>query len=210
MSLCCTQCKSSLITKNGHIHNGKQKFICLSCRRQFVENPQNKIISEEIRERVRRSLIERVSLEGICRIFDVSMPWLLEYMQIVFKSLPENLNAEISVENEDLMVVCLQVDEMWSYVGNKKNQQWLWLVMDTKTRQILAFQIGDRTKKTGESLMAKIPQEVKKKPCFIQTTSQLIAKLSQENNMFPLEKSLGKQVILRDLIAPYDNDAQDL
>ena len=83
-------------------------------------------------------------------------------MQAVFKSLPEDLDADITVENEDLMVACLQVDEMWSYVGKKKNQQWLWLVMDAKTRQILAFQVGDRAKQTGEALMAKVPQEIKK------------------------------------------------
>ena len=64
--------------------------------------------------------IERVSLEGICPIFDISMPWLLEYMQTVFKSLPEDLNVDIAVENEDFMVACLRVHEMWSYVGNKK------------------------------------------------------------------------------------------
>ena len=44
----------------------------------------------------------------------------------------------------------------------QKNQQWLWLGMDAKTRQILAFQVGDRTKQIGETLMAKIPQEIKK------------------------------------------------
>jgi hypothetical protein len=209
MSLCCPNCKSSVITKNGSIHSGKQKFICLSCRSQFVENPQNKLIPEDTRERIKRSLIERVSLEGICRIFDVSMPWLLDYMQVVFKALPEDLNASIVSENEELMVISLQVDELWSYVGNKKNQQWLWLVMDAKTRQILAFQIGKRSKETGEALMAKIPQEVKKKPCFTQTTSQLILKLSQGNNTGLLGKNLEKQITLKDLTAPYDNGVQD-
>lgn len=209
MSLCCPNCKSFVVTKNGSIHSGKQKFICLSCRSQFVENPQNKLISEDIRERVKRSLIERVSLEGICRIFDVSMPWLLDYMQAVFKALPEDLNADIVVENGALMVVSLQVDELWSYVGNKKNQQWLWLVMDAKTRQILAFQIGKRSKETGEALMAKVPQEIKKKPCFTQTISQLTLKLSQEINTDQLGRSLGRQITLRDLTAPYDNGVQD-
>lgn len=137
------------------------------------------------------------------------MPWLLEYMQVVFKSLPENLNADITIENEELMIIHLQVDEMWSYVGNKKNQQWLWLVMDAKTRQILVFQVGDRTKQTGEALMAKVPQEIKKKPCFTQTSSQLTVKLSHGNSINPLGKSLGRQVILRDLTAPYDTEVRD-
>lgn len=209
MSLSCPCCKSSVVTKNGSIHSGKQKFICLACRGQFVENPQNKLIPEDTRERIKRSLIERVSLEGICRIFDVSMPWLLDYMQVVFKDLPEDLNADIVSESEELMVVSLQVDELWSYVGNKKNQQWLWLVMDAKTRQILAFQIGKRSKETGEALMAKVPQEIKKKPCFTQTFSQLTLKLSQVGNTGLLGKNLGRQITLRDLTAPYDNGVQD-
>ncbi len=43
MSLKCPKCQSGVIKKNGTIHNGKQKYECLSCHRQFVENPENKI-----------------------------------------------------------------------------------------------------------------------------------------------------------------------
>jgi hypothetical protein len=71
------------------------------CRKQFVENPKNKVISDDIKERIRRSLLERVSLEGICRVFDVSMPWLLDFMEKAFRSLPEDLNATVLAENED-------------------------------------------------------------------------------------------------------------
>jgi transposase-like protein len=30
-----------------HIHNGKQRYACCECNRQFVEYPQNKPISDE-------------------------------------------------------------------------------------------------------------------------------------------------------------------
>ncbi len=98
--------------------------MCFLLIEQFVENPQNKIIPEGTKERIRRSLLERVSLEGICRIFDISMPWLLGFMEKTFQSLPENLHAGIIAEN----------DELWSFVGNKKNDQWLWVVMHAETR----------------------------------------------------------------------------
>jgi len=45
----CPRCQSENIIRNGSIHNGKQKYECKECRRQFVENPQNKIISSEIK-----------------------------------------------------------------------------------------------------------------------------------------------------------------
>jgi len=67
--------------------------MCFLLIEQFAENPQNKIIPEGTRERIRRSLLERVSLEGICRIFDISMPWLLGFMEKTFQSLPENLGS---------------------------------------------------------------------------------------------------------------------
>ena len=33
---------------------------------------------------------------------------------------------------------------MWSFVGNKKNQRWLWLAIDHHSRSILAFTFGKR------------------------------------------------------------------
>jgi len=87
----------------------------------FVENPQNKIIPEGTKERICRSLLERVSLEGICRIFDISMPWLLRFMKKTFQSLPENLQTGIIAENDEFEVLVLEVDELWSFLwGIKK------------------------------------------------------------------------------------------
>jgi len=203
----CPRCKASTVKKNGTVQSGKQKYECLACHRQFVEEPENKVVAEETKERIRRTLLERVSLEGICRIFDVSMPWLLGFMQQTFEALPEDLNATIVSENEELVVAVLQVDELWSFVGSKKNEQWLWLVMDPISRQILAFQVGDRSKKTGEALMAKLPEDLKKKPFFTQTISQLTMRLSPGSNTGLLAKDQARQVTLRDLTARSGNDA---
>ena len=209
MSLKCPKCQSGVIKKNGTIHNGKQKYECLSCHRQFVENPENKMVSDETKERVRRALLERVSLEGLCRIFDVSMPWLLQFMEKIYKELPEDLNITVASQNKEVVVIATQIDEMWSYVGNKQNQQWLWMVIDVKSRQILAFHVGDRSKNSGEILMKKLPEELKKKPFFTQTISQFTSKLFQKNNIDQLEKDQGKQITLKDLTALSGKDVQD-
>lgn len=37
-----------------------------------------------------------------------------------------------------------ELDEMWSFVGKKKNQRWLWLAIDHSTRKIIAFAFGRR------------------------------------------------------------------
>jgi transposase-like protein len=61
MTISCPKCKSSSISssikKNGHIHNGKQNHYCKKCGRQFVENPEQKLISLEDKERIRDLLL---------------------------------------------------------------------------------------------------------------------------------------------------------
>ena len=208
MTLSCPACRSTTIKKNGHIHNGKQNHQCLNCGRQFVIDPQNKIISEEKRSLIRQSLLERVSLEGICRIFNISMPWLLQFINEIIEELPENLNATVT-NTEELEVAVIELDEQWSYVGNKKNPQWLWLVFHSATRQVLAMHVGKRTQKSGECLLEKLPEDLKKKPSFIQISSQCIMKSFLGLNTDPLERNLERRATLKDLTTPLDKDALD-
>ncbi len=46
----CPRCRSQHTVKNGRTHNKKPKFQCQDCKRQFVENPTNKVIDQEIKE----------------------------------------------------------------------------------------------------------------------------------------------------------------
>ena len=38
-----------------------------------------------------------------------------------------------------------EVDEMWSYVGKKREPRWLWHAIDHYTGQVLAYVFGRRT-----------------------------------------------------------------
>jgi len=206
----CPSCSSTLIKKNGHIHNGKQNYRCLKCSRQFVLEPTQKIIDEKTKDLIRRVLLERISLEGVCRAFEVSMPWLLEFIDGLIAQLPENLNAEVFAEDDEIEVIVLEADELWSYVGSKENPQWLWLVMHSKTRQIVAMQVGARNKQTAEKLFFKLPEPLKKKPNTILTTSMCTMKRSPTVSIDLLEKNPVRLLTLRDLTARSDSAAQDL
>ena len=43
----CPDCLSNKIVKNGSLINGKQRYKCKCCERQFVIDPQKKPISNE-------------------------------------------------------------------------------------------------------------------------------------------------------------------
>jgi len=55
----------------------------------------------------------------------------------------------------------IEYDEMWSFVHDKSNKQWLWLAVLRRTRQVVAFHIGNRGYTAFEELYAKVPLEYK-------------------------------------------------
>ena len=206
----CPSCSSTLVKKNGHIHNNKQNHRCLKCGRQFVLDPTQKIIDEKRKDLIKRVLLERISLEGVCRAFEVSMPWLLEFISSLIKELPENLNAEVVAEDDEIEVVVLEADELWSYVGSKENPQWLWLVMHSKTRQIIAMEVGPRNKQTAEKLFYKLPEPLKKKPNTILTTSLCTTRRSLMRSTDLSEKNRVRLLTLKDLTAHSDSGVHGL
>ncbi len=76
----CPTCSSAQTVKNGRIHNGKQRFLCRECGRQFVEQPSKRVIDAATRKLIDRLLLERISLAGIARAVQVSEIWLQQYV----------------------------------------------------------------------------------------------------------------------------------
>ena len=47
-----------------------------------------------------------------------------------------------------------EMDEQWSYVGNKANQRWLWYAIDHATNTVLAYMFGKRQDEVFQTLKA--------------------------------------------------------
>jgi len=167
MKICCPVCESTRIKKNGHIHNGKQNHYCKKCGRQFVENPEQRLISKDEREQIRKLLLERISLLGICRAMGVSLRWLLGFVVSEYEQMPDDLNYQSCLKTDKLIIWSLEseVDEMWS-VGSKENKQWIWIAMDAKSRQIIAFYVGDRSQESAKKLWELIPKDYRENATF--------------------------------------------
>jgi insertion element IS1 protein InsB len=164
----CPQCKSPKSKKNGHIHNGKQNHQCKDCGRQFVDCFEQYLVPDETRSLIERLLLERLSLRGICRSVGVGLKWLLECIVTQFEALPDHLNVEPITSNAAVVIQRLEVeaDEMASFVQKKVNKQWIWLAMDAKSRQIIGFHVGDRSRKSARKLWANIPKVYRQQATF--------------------------------------------
>jgi IS1 family transposase len=157
-NLHCPHCELSHIKRNGHTHYGKQNHLCLNCHRQFVEDSQR--ITEVDRQMIKRLLLERFSLLGICRVMGVSLRWLLSFIVELYETLPDDLCLQLPQAlnpQTQLLRLEAEADEMWSFVGRKQNKQWIWIAIDVESKQIIAFYVGDRSRKSARKLWKRIP-----------------------------------------------------
>ena len=152
-NIACPNCDSTQIKKNGHIHNGRQNYLCKTCGRQFVNGSRQKRITDEQKKRIRRLLRERISLRGICRVMEVSLMWLLEYFVETASDIPSDMGVVKPVKSK----IAIEIDEMWSFVGNKSNKVWIWLAIDRASGQIVGFHIGGRSNDDALKLWESLP-----------------------------------------------------
>ena len=156
----CPTCGSTRFKKNGHTRHGKQNHLCKACERQFSAEANYRLISQERRTLIENLLRERISLRGICRAVGVSLTWLLHFMVECFAACPDHLHVKLPEHPTKVMIHQLEAeaDEMWSFVEKKENKQWIWIAMDAKSRQIIGFHVGDRSRESAKALWATIPE----------------------------------------------------
>ena len=53
--------------------------------------------------------------------------------------------------------VVIEADELWSFVGSKRDKWWVWVALDAGTRQVVAMVAGDRTVATARCLWEALP-----------------------------------------------------
>jgi insertion element IS1 protein InsB len=125
-------------------------------------------VTEDKRTLIERLLLERISLRGICRAVGVGLKWLLGFLVQCFEALPEHLHVQPVTCNHHVMIQRLEVeaDEMSSFVQKKANKQWIWIAMDAITRQVMAFHVGDRSRRSAKRLWAKIPEAYRQHATF--------------------------------------------
>lgn len=95
-------------------------------------------------------------MRGIERIFGVARQTLAAWLKKTAQR-PVIKDTLLPTQPEDK----LELDEVWSFVLRRQNKRWLWTAMCRRTRQIVAFVIGNRSEQTCRQLWDAIPEEYK-------------------------------------------------
>jgi IS1 family transposase len=114
---------------------------------------------------------ERMSLRGLQRVFGPWRSTVLRWLKQLVASLPSLLESLLPAQADDV----LEMDELVSFVSEKWFKRWLWTAQCRRTRQIVAFAIGDRSETTARQLWQAIPQVYRDCPVF-----------TDEFNVYPL------------------------
>lgn len=85
----------------------------------------------------------------------------------------------------------IQLDELWSFVGNKDNKKWVWIALNPDNRQIIAFHIGGRGSVDAGLFYEKIPTFFKENAAFFSDYWQAYVKTFSENDHFGVGKDSG-------------------
>jgi hypothetical protein len=146
--------------------------------------------SEAEQQCVLRACLERCSLRGIARIFAMARQTIVRWFREHTQKLPDVKETLLPATPNDV----LELDELWSFVQQKEQTRWVWTAICRRTRQIVAFVIGDRSKTTCLRLWEAIPEGH-----FVAVPSAIfgppIDTFSQLPPIAVLAKKLGKLLI---------------
>lgn len=144
----CPKCGSVDIVRNGKKAYKPQNYLCKSCGRQFIGEQDRKYkgTSSGIVEIIIRALVRGCGIRDVSFILMVSIGKVLSVL----------VNSHYDLKPKKFHYTRLEIDELWTFVGSKKNKQWLIYAYDRETGEIVAYVWGDRSAKTAERLREKL------------------------------------------------------
>src|SRR6266436_5777648 len=149
----CPDCHSTDVVQYGKQANGTQRYRCNNrdCPRTiFLIQYQDKGRLPAVKQQIVDMTLNGSGVRDIVRVLRLSSATVINVLK---KKAPaaKQVNARLlrTLDPPQVNIILRQVehaemDEMWSFVGHKSQQRWLWHAIDHHTGQILAYVFGTR------------------------------------------------------------------
>lgn len=159
INVVCVDCGSEHVIRNG-TQSGCQRCLCNECGRSFQLSYCQNIMKPGVREKISEMSINASGTRDISRVLGISKNSVTKELKKKAKEVQEVnqrfMGKELEVEIVTVTGLQAELDEQWSYVGNKENQRWLWYAIEKVSGDVLAFVFGRRTDDMCEKLMKKL------------------------------------------------------
>lgn len=146
----CPACHSDSIKKNGKKVNGKQNYQCHACKRQFIGDHalSYRGCHSGVASKILHLMVRGSGVRDIAEVERVSIGKVLKTLS----------KSKYQLQAKQKYYETLEVDEFWTFVGNKGNKQWLIYAYHRETGEIVAYVWGKRDLATVKKLKARLKE----------------------------------------------------
>ena len=148
----CTKC-NGIAVKNG-FQKEIQRYKCKLCLKKFQLNFVYKAYNININDSIIVLLKEGCGIRSIARILNISKNTVLARIISIGKELKSKPLFEKGCSYE--------MDEIWTFIGNKNNVTWITYAIERKSKYIVGFVLGPKTKNNIQPLVNKLILSVPK------------------------------------------------
>lgn len=150
----CIHCgETEEIKKRGKTEQGKQRYSCPNkdCEvGSFILDYSDRGRLRKTKEQIVDMCVNGSGIRDTARVLKVSINTVIDVIKKrpeltqVNEQLIQSLDiSEVEVKIEKVIEEA-EMDEMWSFVGKKEDQRWLWHAIDHQTGEVLAYVFGRR------------------------------------------------------------------
>jgi IS1 family transposase/transposase-like protein len=142
------KCLGEGISENGKKFKSKQNYICKTCGGQFMADHE-RVCKGSLPCMI--NLIKRMLVRG-SGIRDIG--FILEAS--IYKVLKALESGNYVIKPKKLHYDCLEMDELWTFVGSKSNKKWFIYAYDRASGEIVAYVWGNRGLRTAKALKNRL------------------------------------------------------
>ena len=131
----CPNCDETSV-KNGS-QNGKQRYRCKVCQKSFQLEYSYRAYQKDVNNLIIKLLKESCGVRSISRITGISTKTVLARIL--------KIGYQIKTPSLNKLGCKFEVDELWSFIGNKNNVTWITYAIERKTKTVIDFIVGRKT-----------------------------------------------------------------
>ncbi len=149
----CPHCHSEQVVKRGKTDSGTQRYLCqniVCVKGSFLLDYRNRGCLPEVKQTIIDMSLNASGIRDTARVLRISTDTVLSELKKKEAALESVNSALLRTINPEEMTVAIErageaeMDEMWSFVGKKGDQRWLWHAIDHHTGAVLAYVFGRR------------------------------------------------------------------
>jgi insertion element IS1 protein InsB len=148
----CPKC-NGMTVKNG-FQSSIQRYKCKVCQNKFQSSYTYHAYTNSINTSIVVLLKEGCGIRSIARILNISKNTVLARIISIGKKLKPKALLQKGCSYE--------MDEIWTFIGNKGNVSWITYAIERKSKAIVGFVLGSKTKENIQPLVNQLILSVPK------------------------------------------------